>query len=110
MKEVESEVGGELIEITLSETLALRSSVLLNGRPHSECLFVQDGKIEAAHFGLREDGAIAAVASFYRRTVDVERVSQNFDLISQPACQLRGMAVRADRQRCGFGKQLLLYA
>ncbi len=95
-------------EITLNETFPLRSKVLLNGGPFEQCVFTQDGKMEAVHYGLKEADALIAIVSMYKRTLDLERLPQTlYVLAKQPAWQVRGMAVAPEMQRLGHGKRLL---
>lgn len=95
-------------EITLNETLPLRSKVLCNGNPLEKCVFIQDGKLEALHYGLKETDALITVLSLYKRPLDLERLPEALHTMAkQPACQLRGMAVAPEMQRRGHGRRLL---
>jgi GNAT superfamily N-acetyltransferase len=95
-------------EITLTETFPLRSKVLLNGGSFEQCVFTQDGKMEAVHYGLKEADALIAIISMYKRSLDLERLPEKLHVLAkQPAWQVRGMAVAPQRQRLGHGKRLL---
>jgi len=98
-------------EIDLTDALPLRSKVLRNGMPPEQCTFLQDGTIEALHFGLRENGEIVAIASFYNRPLELEKIPPDSEpkksLPARAGFQLRGMAVTIERQGNGLGKILL---
>lgn len=90
----------ELRFITAEETLPLRSQVLREGRPFSECRFAEDGEAGSFHTGAVRDGRIIAVASWYPKPME-GRVGRGF--------QLRGMAVVPGLQRAGTGGALLAF-
>lgn len=91
--------------------MPLRSVTFRGGAPLYDCYFRQDGKMEACHFGLKENDSTVAIVSLYRRRVDAERVPDNANiLLTLPACQLRGMAVAKERQKKGLGGLLLSHS
>ncbi len=88
-------------EITVEETLPLRSAVLRDGKPFDECRFAEDGKQGSFHLGYFYDERLVGIASFY---------PIGFDNIEEPGIQLRGMAVDAQYQGKGIGKALVKFA
>ena len=85
---------------TLGEIFALRHAELRPGLPPEEARFDGDEEPTTRHFGaFLGDGAVVGCASFVRRP-----------WAGEPACQLRGMATRADHVRRGIGAELLRFA
>lgn len=95
-------------EIELEEALPLRSSVLSNNAPIEKCYFNHDGRLEALHFGIKDENQVIAVVSCYRRPLEAARLTPALEeLASQESCQIRGMAVHKPLQNSGLGKILL---
>lgn len=88
-------------EISVDETLPLRSTVLRDGKPFDECRFAEDGKPGSFHLGYFDDERLVGIASFY---------SIAFDNIEEPGIQLRGMAVDEQYQGKGIGKTIVQFA
>ncbi len=88
-------------EITVEETLPLRSAVLRDGKPFDQCRFAEDGQRGSFHLGYFDDEQLVGVASFYEI---------GFDNIDEPGIQLRGMAVDNHYQGKGIGKALVQFA
>lgn len=81
----------------LGEILTLRQEVLRPGLPMSEAAFDGDDDPTTRHYGSFDPrGACVGCVSLMRRPWN-----------DRPAWQLRGMAIRTDRQRTGLGSVLL---
>ncbi len=91
-----------VVEIEASDTWALRRMVLRKGDPNANVAFAEDALGDAFHLGVRCDGALVAVATFFRRSTPHRPDAR--------ATQLRGMAVNPDRQGRGVGRLLLTVA
>jgi GNAT superfamily N-acetyltransferase len=92
--------------IAVEDTLPLRSVVLREGRPFTECRFAEDGEPGSFHVGafLTTDTGgkqLVGIASWYRKDLEGE---------SGAGWQLRGMAVAAAEQRHGVGGELLKFS
>ncbi|HEY0896132.1 MAG TPA: GNAT family N-acetyltransferase [Sphingobacteriaceae bacterium] len=87
--------------IEASETLPLRSQVLRDGKPISECSFPGDEERGSFHLGYFIDDELVCVATFHARG-HREFPGTGF--------QLRGMATTPSRQKTGVGNQLLNFA
>jgi predicted GNAT family N-acyltransferase len=89
----------EIVEISSTETHALRRAVLRNGDPNRTVVYPEDDLDETVHLGIRgDDGAIIATSSWVPKPLD-----------GFPGCtavQLRGMAISAALQGSGIGGQL----
>ena len=83
----------------IDELLDLRWKILRAGLPRESAHFDGDGEPTTHHFGAFLSDQAIACATFLRR---------NFE--SEPAWQLRGMAVSAEHQRTGIGAGLLDFA
>jgi len=90
----------EIRAVSASETLSLRRSLLRPGLPLAESVYDGDDDPATKHWGAFADGALVAVASLY-----AEALPQS--IATERAWRLRGMAVDADFQRQGCGKELL---
>ena len=71
-------------EITASETIDIRHSVLRPGRPVETCYFKGDNHPDTFHLGAFIDGKLVSVASFYREKSPLLKQSRQY--------RLRGMA------------------
>lgn len=87
--------------IPAKDVLSLRSLVLREGKPFSECIFPGDDAFDSFHLGFEKDGEIVCVASFHLQA------KEGFQGI---AYQLRGMASHPNWQGKGIGNQLLNFA
>lgn len=88
-------------EITVDETLPLRSKVLRWGWAPEKCRFAEDGQQGSFHVGYFDDERLIGVASFF---------SIGFENIEEPGFQLRGMAVDEQYQGKGIGKRIIQFA
>jgi len=86
-------------EARVEEILGLRWTILRAGLPREAASFEGDDEPTTHHFAAVKNNQIIACATFLRRPFDGE-----------PGWQLRGMAVRANLQGTGVGKQLLEFA
>ena len=87
--------------IPVELTLGLRSKILRNGMPLTECIFPTD-KVEGVfHLAYYVDDEIATIASFF---------PNNYKNKAQLGYQLRGMATDLPYLSRGFGKQLIQFA
>ena len=85
-------------QISANDTYVVRHRVLRQGKPLKSCAFANDNDASTIHFGLYENGQLAAVASLF---------AQSNDLFKGKQYQLRGMAVLEEFRRKGFGEALL---
>ncbi|WP_461789903.1 GNAT family N-acetyltransferase [Pedobacter sp.] len=88
--------------VPLAEVLALRSKMLRNGAPESECVFPTDqvnGVFHLAYYVTELE--IATVATFF---------PQNLDSKTGMGYQLRGMATDQAFFGKGYGADLIKYA
>ena len=85
--------------ITAEETLPLRSLVLRNGLPESECLFEHDKLSTTFHLGyVDEEGQIVCILTCMK---------ENHGKLPKDAYRLRGMATHPDSRRKGYAAELL---
>lgn len=89
-------------EIAAKETYPVRHRVLRPGQPVESCHFDADDKAETIHYGLFEQGKLAAVATI--------TTNKHPAFSAKDQYQLRGMAVLDEHQQKGFGAKLLLHA
>lgn len=82
-------------------TLGLRSKILRNGLPLTECIFPTDQVEGAFHLAFYIDHEIATVASFFPK---------NYKDHKELGYQLRGMATDTPFVGKGCGKQLIEFA
>lgn len=82
-------------------TYPLRSSVLRNGKPFSQCVFEGDTDATTYHFGCLLDHQVVAIVSCYAKSHDLFNEKKAF--------QVRGMAVAAENRGKKMGEQLLLH-
>lgn len=83
-------------------TLGLRSKILRNGVPLSQCIFPTDQAEGAFHLAFYvDDNEIATIASFYPK---------NYGDRKDLGYQLRGMATDTPYLGKGLGKQLVEFA
>ena len=87
--------------ITAEEVLPLRSLVLRNGKPFTECVFEGDEAYDTFHFGFVEDGQIRSIATLMRN---------DFFTDGGEGYQLRGMATHPDFNGRGYGAGLINFA
>lgn len=88
--------------VPLAEVLALRSKMLRNGAPESECVFPTDqieGVFHLAYYA--DELTVATVATFF---------PQNLDGQNGMGYQLRGMATDDAFFGKGYGAALIKYA
>lgn len=89
-----------MVDLTADACEPLRREVLRGGDPDAVVAFPEDHRAGAFHLGVRDDaGAVVGVASFSPSPTAVAP--------GREAWQLRGMAVRPDRQGSGAGRLLL---
>ena len=94
---------GDVVELALRETYALRRRVLRTGTPSDDVTFPEDARPGTFHLGVRgDDGTPIATATFC--------VAATRWRPGARAVQLRGMAVDADAQQHGLGRRVLLTA
>ena len=86
----------EIVEITSTDTHALRASVLRFDTPTKEVVFPEDDWPGSWHLGVLREGVLVATSSWVPREHD-----------GRPAVQLRGMATARGLQGSGIGGQLL---
>lgn len=87
--------------IPVDLTLDLRSRVLRNGKPLSECTFPTDQVEGIFHLAFYVDEKIATIASFF---------PNNYKDNKELGYQLRGMATDLQYLGKGYGKQLIEFA
>jgi predicted GNAT family N-acyltransferase len=87
--------------IPLELTLGLRSKILRNGMPLTECKFPTDDTEGIFHLAAYNDDEIATVATFF-----ANRYKDSLEL----GYQLRGMATDTPYLGKGYGKQLIQFA
>jgi GNAT superfamily N-acetyltransferase len=83
-------------EIGVLETHDLRRRVLRPGAPVERLTYAGDAVAGAFHLGLRDDGRLVAIATFFPEARG-----------ERPAARLRGMAVEPGLQGTGAGRALL---
>ena len=86
----------EVVEISATDTHALRLSVLRFDTPTKEVVFPEDELPGSWHLGARLDGELVGTSSWVPR-----------DHEGSPAVQLRGMATARHLQGAGLGGVLL---
>ena len=86
----------EVVEISATDTHALRLSVLRFDTPTKEVVFPEDELPGSWHLGARLDGELVGTSSWVPR-----------DHEGRPAVQLRGMATARHLQGIGLGGVLL---
>lgn len=89
----------QIRRISARDTLYIRSKLLRNGAPASECIFEGDNDDQTFHLGAFIDGKLASVVSFFYR--------DNPDLPGENQYQLRGMATLDSYQGQGISSKLL---
>lgn len=82
-------------------TLGLRSKILRNGMPSTECTFPTDHVEGAFHLAYYEGDEIATVASFFPK---------NYKDKQELGYQLRGMATDTGFGGKGYGSELIKFA
>ncbi len=87
--------------IPVDLTLPLRSEILRNGRPFSECKFPTDQIAGIFHLGFYLKEEIVSIASFFPNNYKNNKVS---------GYQLRGMATDQAHLGMGYGKQIIKFA
>lgn len=87
--------------ISYQLTLDLRSRVLRNNLPNSECIFPTDRIDGAFHLGYDLNGKIITVASFFPK---------KYKNLEGLGYQLRGMATEPLHAGQGYGKDLVNFA
>ncbi|WP_316804033.1 GNAT family N-acetyltransferase [Pedobacter nototheniae] len=87
--------------IQSDEVLPLRSLVLRNGKPFSECIFEGDDQYDTFHLGFVVDDQVKSIASFMKNDFFEDQGS---------GYQLRGMATHPDFGGKGYGAALILFA
>ena len=85
--------------IAPADTLALRSLVLRNGKPLSECIFPQDH--EGFHLGAFVEERLCSIATFFPET---------FAENGPGGYRLRGMATHPDFAGHGLGREMINFA
>lgn len=83
------------------EVLPLRSLVLRNGKPFSECIFDGDKEYDTFHLGFVVNDQIRSIASFMKN---------DFFEGQGSGYQLRGMATHPDFGGKGYGAALIVFA
>jgi Acetyltransferase (GNAT) family len=92
-------MGATVVRLArLDEILALRHAELRSGLPPDTARFDGDDEPATVHVGAFDGDVNVGCASFMRRPH-----------AGAPACQLRGMATRADRCGCGIGAAVLRF-
>jgi GNAT superfamily N-acetyltransferase len=91
--------GEAVEEVDVLETHDLRRRVLRPGAPVERLTYAGDRVEGAFHLGLRRDGTLVAVATFFPEPRG-----------DRPAMRLRGMAVEPELQGSGAGRVLLTAA
>ena len=92
-----------IVEIGSPLTHDLRHDVLRPGQPRERARYGEDACPGAWHLGAVVRGRIVGVASFYQEPIPEGRGSETDS-------RLRGMAVRADLQQLGIGRELIASA
>lgn len=87
--------------ITAEQTLPLRSQVLRNGLPESECIFDHDLYPSTFHLGYFEDDRLVSILTC---------MQENHGKLPKSAYRLRGMATAPDSRCKGYAGKLLLAA
>lgn len=87
--------------IQSDEVLPLRSLVLRNGKPFSECVFEGDDRYDTFHLGYAVGEEILSVATFMRN---------DFFPDEGVGYQLRGMATHPESGGKGYGAALIRFA
>ncbi|MEJ7578729.1 MAG: GNAT family N-acetyltransferase [Pyrinomonadaceae bacterium] len=85
--------------ITAEETRPLRRAVLRPNQPAEESIYPGDDAPDTLHLGARLKHETVGVASVYHEPPPNED--------DETAWRLRGMAIRTESQRQGYGKELL---
>ncbi len=88
-----------VVEIDAQATYGLRRRVLREGTPGTEVVFPLDDDPTTFHLGVIDGTEIVAIATFLVSGTELRP--------GQRATQLRGMAVKADRQGHGLGDRIL---
>ena len=86
-------------DIPAEATHELRWRVLRGSRPGAPVVFPEDSRPGAFHLGVRDDGALLAVASFSEEATPYRP--------GRSAVRLRGMAVDEPSQHHGIGRLLV---
>lgn len=89
----------EIVRIDLADTQPVRISVLRRGTPSKTAVYDGDDHPDTVHFGARQNGTIIATSTWIRAPWQ--------ESPSEPAVQLRGMAVEDSLQGSGVGRQLV---
>ncbi len=87
--------------IAPQETLELRSKVLRNNLPVTDCVFPTDEVDGAFHLGCFVEGQLVSIASFF---------PNQYKGKSTPGYQLRGMATSTEQVGKGYGAKLIDFA
>jgi predicted GNAT family N-acyltransferase len=86
----------EILPVDAEQVIDLRHAVLRGGLPRESARFEGDKQASTVHFGAFENQRLVGCATMMQRQWQ-----------SEPAWQVRGMAVVPDRRRCGVGTRLL---
>jgi GNAT superfamily N-acetyltransferase len=87
-------------EVAVEELYAIRMDVLRRGTPSDNVRFDYDADAETRHLAVRDAaGTVVAASTWTPRPFP--------DQPSEPAMQLRGMAVREDHRRRGLGAAMI---
>jgi GNAT superfamily N-acetyltransferase len=90
-------MNGIIIErVAAREIIDLRHAVLRAGLPRESAKFSGDDNPQSVHMAAKDGPKVVGCATILVNEWDGERV-----------CQLRGMAIDPEKQRCGIGRQLL---
>lgn len=87
--------------ITAAQTLPLRSQVLRNGLPESECMFEHDLYPSTFHLGYFEGDQLVCILTCMR---------EKHGKLPKDAYRLRGMATAPEARRKGYAALLLTAA
>ena len=89
----------EIVELSSSDTHALRRAVLRDGDPTRTVVYPEDDLAGTVHLGIRDgDGTLVATSSWTPKPLDA--------FAGRRAIQLRGMAIAAGMQGAGVGGRL----
>lgn len=87
--------------IPVDLTLPLRSKILRNGKPFSDCIYPTDEVAGIFHLGFYLNEEIVSIATFF---------PNNYKSNKSLGYQLRGMATDQGHLGRGYGKQIIKFA
>jgi len=87
--------------ITQADTLALRSAVLRNNKPFTECVLPTDDAAGIFHLGYYEEGQLICIGTFF---------PEDYPGYGKGGVRLRGMATDPAFAGQGFGARLIKFA